>query len=181
MKDDENHRANHRDEVQRQVHDISYDGLGTKLLKGALENFAELLNGVAAGLDLTSLANHGTFVASKKCAIKCVEKRILQQVVAGDQSDECGALVENQKHRCEDGERPIDEDQDGELGQVGEGEHANNRGHVEGNVLREAHDEGLPQRAMRDEVEDSLWLSFVKLRLSLAVLGDIRRALTLMG
>ncbi len=56
---DEQRRANHRNEVQRQVHKVADNGLRRKLLEGLLGDGAQLANGVVvARLDLPALRHH---------------------------------------------------------------------------------------------------------------------------
>jgi len=153
LKDDENDGSNNRDEVEGQVDDVADERRDAKLVKGALEDAPEARHGVAAGLDLAALAHHGGVVAGDEGAVEGVEERLLEEPVAGNNVDNGGGLVEDDQHGGEDGERAVDEDEDGKLRQVGEGKHAADDGHGETDVRGEAGGEGLPQRAMGEEVE----------------------------
>lgn len=156
MNEDEDYCADNRDGVERQVHNVPNDCLGTELLEGTLDDFAQFLHRVCSRLDLTSLADNFGVSASEKGAVKDIQQRILEKIGARYEVDDGSALVQNQKNSCERCNRTVDEEQDGELWQVCEEEHATNNTSREEYQRTELRDERLPERAVGEEVEDTL-------------------------
>lgn len=156
LHEDENGRADDRDEVQGKVHDVSDQCLWAEALKGTLENLSQPLHGLRARLNLAAFADHVCRVSGDKGAVKGVEDGILKYPVSGDDVDNGRALIENQEDGSDDGEGPVDEDEDGELRQIGKGKHSADDGRGEGEVGPKAGEEGLPKGTVGEEVEDTL-------------------------
>ena len=132
-------------EVQGEVHDVADQGLGAKSIKGALEDLAQTLNRVTARLELAALGNNPGAVARDESAVKRVEEGVLEQKVPGDDRDERRALVEDEKGSGESGQRAIDKDENGELGQIGEGKHEAHDADRQTDSRQELRKQGLPQ------------------------------------
>lgn len=153
---DEEKSADYGYEVQRQVHDVSNQSLGTEPLKGALENLAKLLYGIRAGLQLAALANDGIGISRNQGAVEGVKQRILEKPGTGGHVDDGGALVEDQEDCREDSQRAVEEDEDGKLGYVGEEKHAGHDSDGEQEIGTDAGQKRLPQGPVRGEEDDAL-------------------------
>lgn len=145
-----------RDEVQRQVHNVPDESLGAELLEGVLQNLSESLDGITSRLELTTLCHNSSGVSRHESAIKRIKKSVPKQEVAGYDGDQGGALAQDQEDGGEHGQRAIRQDHDGELGQIGEEEHA--REHADGKCDggTETRKKGLPQGTVGEEVKYTL-------------------------
>lgn len=154
---DENERgsAYNRDEVQRQVHDVTDDGIGREFGERAADKLAQTSHGITARLELTAFLDDLGGVLGDKSSIKSVENSILEEEVARDEVDDDGALVQDEQRRGEGGQRSVDKDEDGQLGEIGEEKHEDGDTGCEGQGGDESLEKGLPQRAVREEVGDA--------------------------
>lgn len=82
LDEDENYGADHRDEVERQVHKVPNQGLRAEALKGRLDNFPELGDGVGTWLELPAFLHDIGGALCHQGTIKGVEQCLLQQEVA---------------------------------------------------------------------------------------------------
>ena len=55
LQDDEDYGPNHRDEVERQIHQVSNDGIGCELLKGRHNQLTQPCYGVPSSFDLSPI------------------------------------------------------------------------------------------------------------------------------
>lgn len=132
-------------EVERQVHEVSDNCLGTEAGEGRLEDLAEPGHRVAARLQLPALADDVGSVSRHESAVEDVEQRVLQEEVAGQDGDDGRALAENQDNRGEHGKWSVHEHQDSELRHVGKGEHRGHHADRESDGRNKLRQEGLPQ------------------------------------
>ena len=138
LQKDEDHRADYGNEVERQVHEVPDDGFGAEFVEGTLENLAQLLHRITARFDLAPLADHIGGIPGKQGSIECIEQCILKQPVARNNVDNCRTLVQDQQDSSEDGKRSVDEDEECQLGEVGQGEHAGNDTDGQGDIWTKA-------------------------------------------
>lgn len=80
----------------------------------------------------------------------------MKQVGPGYHVDDGRTLVENQQDGGENGERAIEEDENGKLGDVGEEEHAGDDGHGEDEIGAQAREQRPPERPVEGEIDDAL-------------------------
>lgn len=113
-----------RDEVERQVHDVPNEGLGAIFLERALQDLAKSVHRIAARLDLPALTHHTRLIAGDHRTVKRVQQSILKKEVSRHEIDYDGALIEYQDSSRQGSQRAVDKNEDGELRQVGEKEHA---------------------------------------------------------
>lgn len=73
LDENENYSANDRDGVERQVHNVTDDGLGTELLEGTLDNFAQLLHRISSRPNLASLADNLGVSASEQGTVENIQ------------------------------------------------------------------------------------------------------------
>lgn len=102
------------------------------------------------------MGNNASAVPRDQRAVKGVEESVLEQEVLGDDRNERRALVEDQKGSGESGERAIDEDENGELGKIGEGKHEANHADRQTGSRQELREQGLPEGLVGQEVDDTL-------------------------
>ena len=138
LEENENGSSDDGDEVERKIHEVPDDGLGTELLEGALDDLSKLLHWIATGLDLATFADHVRGVASNESAIEGVKERILKEPVPRYHVGYSSTLVKDQENRGKDCKRTVDEDKESEVRQVGEGEHASDDADGQGDVGAEA-------------------------------------------
>lgn len=110
-------------EVEREIHDVSDNGLRRKLAERIFDNFSKSFNGIASRLYLSSLTDDASGVLGNERSIESVQESILQEKVAGDQIHDRGALIKYKENSRKDGQRAVDENQDGQLRKIGEEEH----------------------------------------------------------
>lgn len=80
----------------------------------------------------------------------------MEQKVLGDDRNERRALVEDQKGSGERGERSIDEDENSELGKIGEGKHKAQHADRQTGSRQELREQGLPEGFVGQKVDDAL-------------------------
>lgn len=144
LQSNEDHSSHDRDEVQRQIHDVSDDSLGAEALEGVLEDLAELGHGVTARLELSALGDEVGGVLGDQGAVEDIQQSVLKDEGLGNHVDNGRALAQNQEASGEDGDGAVDEDHQGELRQVGEGEHGRKNADAQCQGRNELLPEGLP-------------------------------------
>lgn len=102
------------------------------------------------------MGNNAGAVPRDQRAVKGVEESVLEQKVLGDDRNERRALVEDQKGGGESGEWAIDEDENGELGKIGEGKHEAHHADRQTGSRQELREQGLPEGLVGQEVDDAL-------------------------
>jgi hypothetical protein len=155
LKEEEDGSADNGDEVEGKVQKVSNQSLDAKPAEGILQSPPQSRNGIIAGLELSSLLYELALVARQEGAIECVEEGILEKIVPSNHVDNCGTLIEDEEPRRDNGQGPIDKYENAELGQVGEREHAGYDSAVEGQILGQFGDKGLPEGSMPDKVHDA--------------------------
>ena len=123
LENHKHHGANDGDEVERQVHEVADDGAGSEFGKGLCGELAQLRDGVAAGLDGALLRNQRGLVARHERAVEGVDQGIVNEEVLAQHVEDGRALAEHQQHRGYEGERAIEDGEDGGLRHVGHDEH----------------------------------------------------------
>ena len=68
----EHDRTHNRNEVQRQIHAVSNQGLGTETVEGILQDLAQPCHGITPRLQLSALTDNIGGIPSHQRAIKCV-------------------------------------------------------------------------------------------------------------
>lgn len=111
-------------EVEGQVHDVADEGLGAEFLERTLQDLAKSFHGIATGLELPALAHHASLIARDKRTVKRVKQSILKQEVSRDKIDDDRTLIQYQESSREGSQGAVHKEKNGELGQVGEEEHA---------------------------------------------------------
>jgi len=79
LQDDENGRANNRNEVEWEVHQVSNDGVRCEFGKRRLDHLAQPCHGVTTTLDLPPSANQIRAVLLHKGPIKCVHQGFVEE------------------------------------------------------------------------------------------------------
>lgn len=111
LQSDENDCSHHRDEVERQIHDISDDCAGAEPLKGALDDLAKFGNGVLARLQFSALGDKAGGVVCHEGSVEGVEQGIPEHPVFGEHGYDGGALVEHEENCRQDSHGTIYEDE----------------------------------------------------------------------
>lgn len=141
---DENHCTHNGDKVERQVNKVANHSLGAKLGERALEDLAQLGHGVTAGLELSALAHDGGSIARHQGGIKGVQDGILEQPSTGDSSDDGCALTQDEENGRHYGQGTVEDEQEAQLGNVGECEHAGDDADGQGQEGTELRKERFP-------------------------------------
>jgi len=81
LKQDKDHSANHRNEVQRQVYDIANQRLQAEPTERALQDSPKPLDRVAARLELSALFNNTRGILLDQSSVKGVQDGVLQQEI----------------------------------------------------------------------------------------------------
>lgn len=79
LQDDENGRANNRNEVEWKVHEVSNDGVRGEFGKRRLDHLAQSCHGVTTTLDLPPSANQIRAVLLHKGPVKCVHQGFVEE------------------------------------------------------------------------------------------------------
>lgn len=141
---DEDNRTHNGNKVERQVNKIANHSLGAKLRKRALEDLAQLGHGVTAALELSALAHDGGSITRHQSGIKSVQDGILEQPSTGNTSDDGCALTQDEENGRHYGQGTVEDEQEAQLGNVGECEHAGDDADGQGQEGTELRKEGLP-------------------------------------
>lgn len=91
-------RANNRDEVEGQVHDVSNDGRRAELGKGVFYCLSKPLDGITSGLDLATLTDHVDGISRDEGAIERVKNGLLQEPVPRDHIRNGRAFIQHKKN-----------------------------------------------------------------------------------
>lgn len=130
LKSDEYSSPHYRDEVQRQIHQVSDDGLGAKALERASENLAQLGNGVTPRLKLPTLSNKVGSISGHQGPVKGVKQGVLEDPGTGDHGDDGRALVQDEEDGGQECDGTVHENHDGQLRKVGQRKHACHHAHA---------------------------------------------------
>lgn len=146
LEQNEDDGSNNWNEVQWQIHDISDQGRRSELLKWALDQLSKLSNRVVeiSALDFTSFRKYACLVPSNQNTIECINQSILDEECSRENVDQSRRFRKDKENGCEGCEWPVDEDQDGELWQIGEEEHGNHHNEGERYGWEKLGDEWLP-------------------------------------
>lgn len=116
--------TDNRNGIERQIHDVTNDGLWAESIKWTLEDLAQFLHRITARFDLSSLAHDLSVSACEQSAVECVKQCIPEEIVSRNEIDDSGAFVENEQTGGYNCEWSVDKDENGELGKIRECEHA---------------------------------------------------------
>lgn len=151
----ENKGADDWDEVQREVHYITYGRLEAELLEWALENPAKSVRAGSPGSQLTALLHNVCHVLGDQSTVKSVDERVPEKPCPGEHIDDGRTLVKDENDGCENGQWPVDKDEDGQLGQVGKEEHGGDDGGGEEQIRHQLPCQGLPYRRTSHEIDEA--------------------------
>lgn len=156
LKKDEHDSTNNRDEVERQVHDISDDGAGSELGKRLLDEFAQTADSVSAATDLALLGHEFGLALGDQSAVECVNQALLNEECFREGVEYGATLVQAQQSGINSSQRSVEDCKDSSLGKVSEEEDTSECGKTESDSWDEFGCERLPELAFREEVEDAL-------------------------
>lgn len=156
MDEKENKGADDWDEVQREVHYITNDCLEAELLERSLEKSPKPVRAGSPRSQLTALLHDASHVLGDQGAVKSVDERVSEKPCPGEHIDDGGTLVEDENDGRKNGQRPVDKDEEGQLGQVGEEEHGGDDGDGEEQIRHDLPCQGLPYRRARQEIDEAL-------------------------
>lgn len=156
LEQDEHDGTDDGNEVERQVHDVSDDGTGSKFGEWLGDEFTKTANGITAATDLALLGDKLGLALCDESAVEGVDQALLDQKGLGQGIEDGAALVETQQSGIDGGQGAVKDGKDCSLWKVAEEEDTGECGDAESDGRQELGCEGLPELALREEVEDTL-------------------------
>lgn len=156
LEKDEHDSTDNRDEVERQVHDVSDDGAGSELGEGLLDEFAQAANSISAATDLALPGYEFGLALGDQSAVECVNQALLDEECFRKGVKDGATLVQTQQSGINGGQRSVEDCENSSLGKVSEEEDTGECGKPESDGWNEFRCERLPELAFRKEVEDTL-------------------------
>jgi hypothetical protein len=169
LEQDEHDGTNDGDEVERQVHDVSDDSAGSELCERLGDELAETTNGITAATDLALLGDELGLALGDKSAVKGVDQAVLDQECLGKGVEDGATLVETQESGIDSGQGTVEDSKDGGLWEVAEEEDTGECGDAESDGGDQLGCEGLPELALREEVEDALETCQLRLQMMIGM------------
>lgn len=156
LEKDEHDSTDNRDEVERQVHDISDDGAGSELGEGLLDELAQTTDSITATTDLALSGHEFGLALGNQSAVEGVDQAFLNKERLGEGIEDGATLVQTQQCGIDGSQRSIEDCKNGSLGKVSKEEDTSECGETESEGWEEPVCERLPELAFREEVEDAL-------------------------
>jgi hypothetical protein len=156
LKQNEHDGTNDGNEVERQVHDVSDDGAGSEFGEGLGDEFTKTANSITAATDLALLGDELGLALGDQSTVEGVDQAVLDQECLGQGVEDGAALVETQESGIDSGQGTVEDGEDGGLGEVAEEEDTGECGDTKSDGGDQLGCEGLPELALREEVEDAL-------------------------
>ena len=156
LEQDEHDGTNDRNEVERQVHDVSDDGAGSEFCEWLGDEFTKTANSIAAATDLALPGHELGLALCDQSTVKGIDQAVLDQECLGEGIEDGATLVQAEQSGIDGGQGTVEDGEDGGLREVSEEEDTGECGDAESDGGEEFGRERLPELALGEEVEDAL-------------------------